>query len=90
MYFASYCNNKAHEIRVLGVTLCFSYDTLIGVFYNGEGKRRSNEWGPTTGKHINAMGLKQYKEVTETELEEFMQQSIRDAALQSLADKLTQ
>lgn len=34
----------------------FSYTTLVA-FTDGEGNRyvRQNEWGPTTGKHLNAI-----------------------------------
>jgi hypothetical protein len=37
-----------------GVRVAFSYSTPIGVYVTGEGwTLRTNEWGPTTGKHLN-------------------------------------
>lgn len=44
------------EIEIAGQELYFSYDTLIA--FRGENGRiivRRNDWGPTTGKHLNSI-----------------------------------
>jgi hypothetical protein len=51
-------NYGAHCLSVNmgnGLTLYFSYQTLVG-FQGLTGRHvRENEWGPTTGKHLNAI-----------------------------------
>ena len=44
------------DVDVAGVTYYFSYSTCIAFnAWNGNGPiLRVNEWGPTTGKHLNA------------------------------------
>lgn len=43
------------EVGLGGLTLWFSYRTCVGFDeYDGRGPVvRENEWGPTTGKHLN-------------------------------------
>ena len=36
-------------------TLWFSYSTLIGFAVNGQRFVQENQWGNTTGKHLNAI-----------------------------------
>jgi hypothetical protein len=64
-----YCNNKAHVLQLGSLRLHFSYETCIALGYKGERIRLANVWGPTTGRHINQMGICKYREVT---VEEFM------------------
>jgi|GEM_PF-5917488 hypothetical protein len=48
-------NTKAMQLRIGGVYLFYSYDTLIGALLTGRNPkmlRVKNTWGPTTGKHI--------------------------------------
>ena len=51
-------NYGAHALQVFlpGVTVWFSYKTPVA-FKVGAGPRivRQNDWGPTTGKHLNAI-----------------------------------
>ncbi len=63
---------KAAQCRALevdGRTLYFSYETLIGAEVDGKKYRRANEWGPTTGRHINRCGLATAEVVTADILE---------------------
>lgn len=50
-----FCGNNTTEITVNGVTLYFSYETLIGFRKGNFLCIRKNEWGNTTGKHMNAI-----------------------------------
>jgi hypothetical protein len=61
------------------VTLHFSYKTLIGVhIFNNPGTlheasfRVHNAWGPTTGRHMKAVGLEHAQVRTEEELYEIV------------------
>lgn len=38
-----------------GMRLAFSYETLIAFTVGGRWRMRENEWGPTTGKHMNLL-----------------------------------
>ena len=73
--------NNAKVVTVLGNKFYFSYETLVA-FYNAESGERKvveNLWGPTTGKHLNAIdgGDKQAKaeRVSQDELNEFVEES---------------
>jgi len=46
--------NNAKRINLGNLTLYFSYETLVAIYDNGL-KVIENCWGPTTGKHINAI-----------------------------------
>lgn len=48
-------NYGVHCLRfdIPGATYYFSYETLIAFRKNGEFHIRKNEWGTTTGKHLN-------------------------------------
>jgi len=65
---------RSTEARVLrlgpGLTLYFSYSTLIGVSGPLGAVRCTNTWGPTTGRHMNEMGLRsnRWDEVNEEAL----------------------
>ena len=50
---------ECRTVTINGVTLCFSYETLIG-FIDSDGTRHrvANSWGPTTGRHFNECGLR--------------------------------
>lgn len=46
--------NNFTELALGDLTIWFSYRTPIGFMFPGEGRVvRVNEWGPTTGKHMN-------------------------------------
>ena len=62
--FESYVDYKsenygAHALRFWlpsGVSVWFSYKTPVAFYTPEGGKRvRVNDWGPTTGKHLNAI-----------------------------------
>ena len=52
----NYGLNSLRFFDASGRCYWFSYQTLVA-FTDGEGRRyvRQNEWGPTTGKHLNAI-----------------------------------
>ena len=64
-YSKQKANNSAIEIN--GLTYYFSYTTLIGVSNSQRIILRQNSWGPTTGKHLNAIST----ESPRLELEDF-------------------
>lgn len=58
---ASYDRGTNNTVLFLGrLTLWFSYKTIIAFqLHEGIGKKdlivRTNDWGPTTGRHLNAI-----------------------------------
>lgn len=50
-------NYGAHCLRVTlpSLTIWFSYQTPVAFETGGKRVVRSNDWGPTTGKHLNAI-----------------------------------
>uniref|UniRef100_A0A6H2A5Y9 DUF8033 domain-containing protein n=1 Tax=viral metagenome TaxID=1070528 RepID=A0A6H2A5Y9_9ZZZZ len=63
-------NTQAYRLSLNGHKLYFSYETCIG--YDGPlGRfRLQNVWGPTTGRHINEMHLKDWPVVGKEAMEE--------------------
>ena len=57
-------NTQAHIVHLNDHTLYFSYKTCIA--YSGPlGRfRLDNVWGPNTGRHINEMGLREWRIVS--------------------------
>jgi hypothetical protein len=59
--FSSYGNYSSSNYGVnslcftdaRGIDYFFSYQTLVAVRYMGTTLVRRNDWGPTTGKHLN-------------------------------------
>ena len=47
--------NNAKVIKLNGMSFYFSYETLVAVNTSRELKVMKNYWGPTTGKHLNAI-----------------------------------
>ena len=62
---------EAYFVRMGNVQLFFSYNTLVGFSDGVNYMRRGNVWGPTTGKHMNYLGIKDFEEVEENELEAY-------------------
>lgn len=64
------CNDKLTEIRLGRFDLFFSYETLVAFHAPGVGLVVSeNCWGPTTGRHLNAVGLGNVKRTPRDEFE---------------------
>ena len=67
-------NTPANIITLNNHTFYFSYETCIA--YDGpnsrEGARIKNRWGPTTGRHFNEMGVKEYPIVDGDEFEKII------------------
>ena len=65
--YANYSNNYGIHALVFsqnGNDFYFSYDTLIAFTCPTGLVIRENEWGPTTGKHLNAIDEDKKKRVT--------------------------
>jgi len=69
-------SQSAYSVEIGGVTLFFSYATLIGVWSINRKVRVENQWGPTTGKHINAFGLKEAEVVPFEDIEQIAYREI--------------
>lgn len=85
---STYCNNKARCLELGTMRFYFSYDTCIAMSYNGERIRLDNTWGPTTGKHINQLGVREFKVVDDTQFAEAVHAAVREYGLQLFNDAL--
>jgi hypothetical protein len=47
--------NNAKRVSVAGTSFFFSYETLVAVRNMNGTRVVQNQWGPTTGKHLNAI-----------------------------------
>ena len=64
-------NYRVNSLRVdIGIlTLWFSYKTVVAFSLPGELVIRENDWGPTTGKHLNWIDLDKSKRIPSDEFE---------------------
>ena len=53
--YGKYSGNNENTIAIMlnDLTIYFSYNTIVAFDFNGELFVVKNEWGPTTGKHLN-------------------------------------
>lgn len=76
-------NYGAHSLCVdMGnIILYYSYKTIVAFSFQGRTMVRKNDWGPTTGKHLNKIdgGSKEAREnrVKGEEFEEKLAQSLK-------------
>ena len=77
-------NTKCYRVSVGDLTVTFSYQTIIGASFRGQRMRRNNDWGRTTGRHINESSVRDYPVVSEEELEKFIERSLATQALSGL------
>jgi hypothetical protein len=47
--------NNAKVVTLMGTKFYFSYETLVAIENEDGLIVHANEWGPTTGKHLNAI-----------------------------------
>ena len=67
--------NNAKKVTINGTCFYFSYEALVAVSTINHGtKVLKNNWGPTTGKHLNAIdgGNKNFR-VDQDEFDDFVE-----------------
>jgi hypothetical protein len=86
---------ECYVVTVGSAEVFFSYETPIGVIGVGRGGervavRRKNVWGPTTGRHMNEMGLRgAVREIEdEAEFAEILDDVITAQLLNRLEERL--
>ena len=66
-------NTKAHIVTVGDMEYFFSYETCIAIRGEQHGvfvkARLANHWGPTTGRHFNELGCKDFPVLPDDEFE---------------------
>lgn len=75
---------KCFAVVIDGITLFFSYETLIGAHTIEKQMRIENTWGPTTGKHINRLGMSDFTIVSEDELIEEIVNALYKQAIETV------
>lgn len=90
LYFrhASRRNTKCYQINLGGDTFYISYETIIAASVGDQRIRLDNSWGPTTGRHMNDMGVRSYKVVSRDELQDLIRQSVLRAGQHLAMHKL--
>ncbi len=80
----NYGNNKSPNtqcVTMFGVDVYFSYKTPIAFRVGGRLIVRDNEWGPTTGKHLNLIdGGNKANRVTGEKFEALWESLVADVA----------
>lgn len=98
MISLSHENNRgeaAHgRIIAPGCTLYFSYDTIVGANCKRDGVYGTwyvhNNWGPTTGKHMNRMFNREPgHEVSADELGQIIKAAMYEAVLEEANQRIT-
>lgn len=69
-------NTKCYRLRIGGLHLCISYDTIIAAQFGNKFLRRDNEWGKTTGRHMNELGVREWQVGTEEEIETLVREAM--------------
>jgi hypothetical protein len=87
-------NTPCYVMRVGEATCYISYETVIAVNgYDDKGEwvrlRRRNVWGPTTGRHMSDMGVREYPELDdEDEFNRVVEELVTSQLLKRLTDRL--
>lgn len=73
-------NYGAHSlaIQVGTLTLYFSYDTVVAYSICGEAVVSENQWGTTTGKHLNWISQDKKARIPWTEFEQRLQKVLKE------------
>lgn len=81
-------NTEAYRCRIGQHCLYISYTTVVG--YSGPlgACRRSNDWGPTTGRHMSEMGIKGWVEVDEETMHQRVRAALLDTGLRIWGEEL--
>lgn len=58
-------NTQCHWVSLAGVRMLFSYSTVVAFQAQGKSFCRRNDWGPTTGRHMNETGVRTWTEVAD-------------------------
>jgi len=71
-------NYGAHALvfSVGGMDVYFSYKTPVAFRFDGKLVVRQNEWGPTTGKHLNAIHPDKSRRVSGAEFERLLSEAV--------------
>lgn len=79
-------NTKCYELRLGSSCFYISYSTIIGASLDDGDTWRTvrldNVWGPTTGRHMNEMGIRGYEVISDEEMQRLINQSIIKAGQQ--------
>lgn len=74
-------NTQCHEVEVGPHTFYFSYQTCVA--YSGpaypKNVRIHNHWGPTTGRHMSDMGVKDWEILPDEVFEHVLTKASNDS-----------
>lgn len=79
-----YRDGNSNAVSVGDLRLYFSYDTLIGYEDSVDGRVATrNYWGPTTGKHLNSLDVRQDERCQKEEFEAKVSEMLKRHGLES-------
>ncbi len=79
-------NTSCYILRIAGVEMVISYETIVGASYRGTRIKRDNVWGPTTRRHLKETGYAGDDFVVLDEKE--FNATVRDIILRSIAEEV--
>ena len=88
-YKATSRSTPCYWIKVAGVELLISYETIVAVFVHGHCARRGKDWGPTTERHLKETGCRDFPVMEEKEFNEHVEQLVRTALVEEVSRRLT-
>ena len=69
-------NTPCYWVTVAGAEILFSYQTPIAVRGPRGSARLHNRWGPTTGRHMNDAGVRDWPEIEHEAMDKMISDSI--------------
>ena len=85
-------NTQAYVISIGSAAFCISYETVVAVSGEIDDKyiqaRLDNTWGPTTGRHMNEMGVRDYPVLDTEAFEELCDRLLHSQALEAIKERL--
>ena len=87
-HHASRRNTKCYCIEIAGSSVVILYDTIIACRTDEGACRIENSWGPTTGRHMNETGVRDWPVVSSEELHSRIRRAIIKAGLNAVHERL--
>ena len=78
-------DTPCYYLNVAGVDMVISYETVIAASYGGKCIRRNNDWGPTTGRHMNETGVRDFAVIEDPRT---FEQQVNDMIYTAIADSV--
>lgn len=75
-------NTQCYIFKLAGIEFFISYNTIIAIRSDEGAVRLDNAWGPTTGRHMKEMGVKDFPIVDEETFQHTIRTSLSKMGLE--------